>query len=1057
MYFQNLSFLLAFCVSVFAVSDSERNDWDNLEVLGRNKEPGHVTLIVYPDEPNALAGERGGSGYFKLLNGNWKFHWVEKPADKPVDFYKPEYDVSSWGEIPVPANWQMHGYDIPIYLNVRYPFKAEPPRAPHDYNPVGSYRTDFTVGDNWQERQTFIHFDGVESAFYLWINGQMVGYSQDSRTPAEFNITKYLKSGKNTLAAEVYRWCDGSYLEDQDFWRLSGIFRDVYLFSTPNIHLRDFKVDTLLDENYQNAVLKVSAKIKNYTDKSCGPHILRADLYNDKELLQGFADGTGEIKPSSENLLEIQTQVENPRKWSAEEPYLYKLLLTLQDDAEKEIEYIVCNIGFRRVEIKNGQLLLNGQPILFKGVNRHEHHPVSGHYVSGESMLQDIKLMKQFNLNAVRTSHYPNTPQWYDLCDQYGIYLVDEANIESHGIGYDLDKTLANKPEWQQAHLDRTIGMVERDKNHPSVIIWSLGNEAGDGINFEAASAWVHQYDPTRPVQYEKAERKAHTDIVCPMYAGVDHIIDYAHSNPNRPLILCEYSHAMGNSNGNLYKYWEAFYKYPALQGGFIWDWVDQGLLKKAPDGSEFFAYGGDFGEKDTDGNFCCNGLVSPDRTAHPGLYEYKKLIQPVTVRAVDLPAGKIEIENRYFFTNLNILQPSWQLLTDDKILQEEKLPALDLAPGQKKTITLPLKPEQIIAGAEYWLNLSFKLANDTPWAPKGHEVAWEQFKIPFDVAVPAHLELADLPELKLEDLSEQAAITGPEFTLIFSKVQGNITSLKYKNTELLKEGPVLNPWRAPTDNDNGGGTSSFGYRWRQVQLDKLIRKVDSVNVEQLQPQLIKLSTQSRHVTPDDKVVFTDTMTCFVYGGGDIIIDHQVEPDKNLPPLARIGMKLQLPGSPKDTISWYGPGPHESYSDRKCGVRVGLYSGNLNDPEQFFPYVKPQESGNKTDVRWAALTNADGLGLLVVGLPLINVSAHYYTADDIAAAKHPNELKKRDFITFNLDHAQAGLGGDDSWSPRTHPEFQLPAQPYRYRLRLRPFDSKHDNAMLLARQMMPVF
>lgn len=584
-----------------AKANSAVHDWEDHRIIGRNKEPAHCTLMPFSNKMAALKGDRDGSPFFRLLNGSWRFHWVNKPADRPVEFYRPDYDVSGWDKIPVPSNWQMHGYGRPIYTNIRYPFPANPPHIPNEYNPVGSYRREFTIPANWKARQTFLHFDGVESAFYLWVNGEKVGYSQGSRTPAEFNITGYLRPGQNVLAVEVYRFSDGSYLEDQDFWRLSGIFRDVYLFSTTDLHIRDFWICTELNEQYRNVALKVTTKIKNYSQQPIENYAIELDLFNNEGVpispkpLISFK--MGDIAAGKESFSNFYTYIINPKKWSAELPNLYRALLTLKDEQGGIVEVVSCDVGFREVEIKNGQLTVNGKAIMVRGVNRHEHDPDTGHYVSVESMIRDIRLVKQSNINTVRASHYVNDPKWYELCDKYGLYVIDEANIESHGMGYKPKKTLGNKPEWKKAHLDRTIRMVERNKNHPSVIIWSLGNEAGDGVNFKATSDWIHQHDPTRPVHYEQAKEKPHTDIVCPMYASIGRIVKYAKSNPSRPLILCEYAHAMGNSVGNLQDYWDAIEAYPHLQGGCIWDWVDQGLRKRTPDGREFWAYGGDYGD----------------------------------------------------------------------------------------------------------------------------------------------------------------------------------------------------------------------------------------------------------------------------------------------------------------------------------------------------------------------------------------------------------------------------------------------------------------------------
>ena len=640
------------------VEEPEINDWENPEMVGRNKEPGHCTLTPFGDAESAMCGKRESSQYYKSLNGMWKFNWVIKPAERPMDFYKVGFDDSGWKEIDVPSNWEMRGYGRPIYINAGYPFPRKPPYIDNDYNPVGSYRTTFTIPEEWEGREVFVHFDGVMSAFYLWVNGKSVGYSQDSMTPAEFNITRYLRKGENVLAAEVYRWCDGSYLEDQDTWRLSGIYRDVYLFSTPKLHLRDFFVRSELDENYKDAKLMVTAKVKNYSDRKAGGAEVELKLLDaeTKEpiLAEVKARADGSIAAGEEREINIEADVSEPKKWSAEEPHLYIVLLTLKDSGGEMLEVERCNFGFRKVELKGGQLLVNGKAIYIKGVDRHEHDPDEGRAIRCSLMMKDIKLLKQNNINTVRTSHYPDKPAWYDLCDKFGIYLIDEANIESHGMGHHKNP-IANDPKWKKAHMERVMRVVERDKNHPSVIIWSLGNEAGDGTNFEAASEWAHNRDKSRLVQYEPGREKPYTDIVCPMYSSITYIRRYAREERNRPLIMCEYAHAMGNSVGNLQDYWDVIEEYKHLQGGCIWDWADQGLRKKDANGKEFWAYGGDYGEKKHDGNFCCNGIVMPDRKPNPSLYEVKKVYQNIKVKEVDLAEGKMFVHNKYIFKSLSL------------------------------------------------------------------------------------------------------------------------------------------------------------------------------------------------------------------------------------------------------------------------------------------------------------------------------------------------------------------------------------------------------------------
>ena len=633
-----VSLSISFCIVGF--SAGQVNDWENPAVFSRNKEAPHASFQRY-DTVEAAARRDLPGRYSMSLNGMWSFKWVPEPSQRPRDFFNPEYDVSTWDEITVPSNWELQGYGTPIYTNIIYPFgPPEPPFIPHNNNPVGSYRRDFTVPQDWDGRRIVIHFAGVESAFYIWVNGEKVGYSQGSRTPAEFDLTSFVQPGSNTLAVEVYRWSDGSYLEDQDFWRLSGIFRDVAIYATPELYVRDFQARTEFDSAYQDASLKVYVDLSNYSKQvpAGGSISLMLEDANGAAVLTGTEKNV-KLSPGEDLRVFWEESVKSPAQWSAENPCLYNLVIKLSDRENVVLEVIPFKIGFRQVEMRDGQILINNIPALFKGVNRHEHDPDTGHYLTRESMIRDIKLMKQHNINAVRTCHYPDVPEWYELCDEYGIYLIDEANIESHGMGYRSDTTLGNNPVWKEAHLDRTRSMVERDKNHASVVIWSLGNEAGDGVNFEATSAWIHDRDNSRPVHYERAMQKPHVDIVSNMYSKVEQIIEYAQTHKDRPFILCEYAHAMGNSVGNLFKYWDAIEKYPQLQGGFIWDWVDQGLRAYTEEGRPYFAYGGDFGppEVPSDDNFCMNGLVSADRIPHPSLLEVKKVYQYVGFEAVDL------------------------------------------------------------------------------------------------------------------------------------------------------------------------------------------------------------------------------------------------------------------------------------------------------------------------------------------------------------------------------------------------------------------------------------
>ena len=1021
-------------------------DWENPQMIGRNKEAARATAIPFADVDAALNGDPAGSPWYVSLNGEWSFHWSPNPAQRPVDFFRPDYDVSSWKLTPVPANWQLHGYDYPIYTNIRYPWgEADPPRVPHDFNPVGSYRRTFTVPEGWAGRQVYVQFGGVSSAFYLWINGHEVGYSEDSRTPAEFNITQYLVPGENILAAEVYRYSDGSYLECQDFWRLSGIFRDVDLVSFPDLHIRDFQVHTDFDASYRDAELGIDVWVRNLGEAS-QPFTVHGQLFDDQGKV--VADGlsaSGAVGAGGEVTVRLDRTMANPPKWSAEDPNLFRLVLTLRDQGGAVIQAVSCNVGFREVEIKGGQLLVNGVAILIKGTNRHEHDPDRAHVMTTDLMVRDIRLMKQSNINAVRTSHYPDVPEWYDLCDRYGLYLIDEANIESHGVGYDPDTTLGNNPEWQKAHLDRTIRMVERDKNHPSIIIWSLGNEGGDGVNFTATSTWIRQRDPSRPVHYERAELGPNTDIYCPMYARIEEIVEYAKARDDRPLIMCEYAHSMGNSDGNLKEYWAAIQSHERLQGGFIWDWVDQGLRQPVPGrpGEFYFAYGGDFEPPGVynDDNSGCDGLVSADRVPDPGLYEVKKVYQYITVTPVDLDRGELSISNGYAFISLDGFVGFWELKADDVIIASGRLPALDLPPGQSREVTIPLPKISPLPGVEYWLDLSFRLARDASWAARGHEVAWEQFRLGLEAEAPA-IDEAGMPPLDVADAGGQITVTGDGFAARFDRATGTLASLLANGVELIRSGPRPNFWRAPTDNDRGNDMPKRCAAWREASQGW---KVTSCAVRRLGPAKVEVTAEGEAVNG----IVTSKVAYTVFGSGDIAVEQSMMPIRaELPEVPRFGMQITIPGG-FETVTWYGRGPQETYWDRKSGARVGLYSGSVD--EQFVDYCEPQENGNKTDVRWLALTNDAGTGLMVVGEPLVGFSVHHFTAGDIESAKHGYQIERRDDITLSVDKEQTGVGGDDSWGALPHEAYTLRPEPMSYSFRLRPIKASDRPAMELAR------
>lgn len=1047
----------------------------NPEIVGVNKEAGHSTLLPFPDIKTALMGSREASEFHKSLNGKWKFNWVSKPDERPLDFYKTNYNDSDWAEIEVPGCWQMQGYDVPIYINAGYPFRGtgpnrkNPPYIDNSFNPVGSYRTTFTIPEDWKEREIFLHFDGAMSAMYLWINGQKVGYSEDSMTPAEFNITKYIKKGENVLAAQVFRWCDGSYLEDQDAWRFSGIYRDVYLFSAPKVHIRDFFVKTELDGNYINAILTVDANVINYSKKKMNGASIEAHLldYRTQSLISSMYSNTnGKLKGGEEKPVRLGTLVENPKKWSAEEPYLYIVVLILKDLSGKVIEVERCNVGFRKVEIKGGQLLVNGKAIYIKGVDRHEHDPNMGKAIPLWRMEEDIKLLKQNNINTVRTSHYPNDPKWYDLCDIYGIYLMDEANIESHGMGYQPNVTLGNRPQWLKSHLDRTMRMVERDKNHASVIIWSLGNEAGDGSNFIATSKWTHQRDKTRPVMYERAGRGAHTDIVAPMYPQLDYLIKYAQAEQTRPMIMCEYDHAMGNSVGNMQDYWDVIEKYKHLQGGCIWDWVDQGLYKTDLQGRRFWAYGGDFGEKirEQRGNFCINGLIQPDRTPNPHLTEVKKVYQNVKVEPKDFNSGSFIMHNKYAFKNLDFLNISFEVSEDGRIIEKGTIPSLALAAGNSQELVVPYRKPAIRPGAEYYLKIIFSLAQDTIWANKGFVMAWDEFKLPF-YAEQAAVNAASLPNVTLNQSEEQINVSGNDFSILIGRKSGTIESFMFKGTEFIATGPAANFWRAPTDNDIGFGMERMERpdpmsSWRDSSAN---RKISSINAEQTNEKAVRVNIKSTipieivsgPANAPIRTIFENAYETVytIFGNADVLVENKFEPNNpRLPQLPRFGMQMEMP---KDfgTIRWFGRGPVENYQDRFTGYAVGLYSGPTE--KQWYPYIMPQETGNKTDVRWAALTNSKNTGLIIKAEPLLNISCWPFKTEDLENKRHPTEITFRDNITVNIDYKQMGVGGINSWGARPLPQYMLPAQSYSYKFVFRPYEASMGRIEAIARRPLP--
>ena len=1032
-------------------------EWDDPNVLQIDAEKPHVTMMVYPNKALATSGQRQTSPWFKLLNGDWKFSLVKKPADVIADFHKIDYDDGPWNTIVVPSNWQIQGYGIPIYVNDKYPFPKDQPHAPRQYNPVGHYRMRFILPENWRRRRTLIHFDGVDSAFYLWVNGQKAGYSQASRTPAEFDVSRYVRPGENLLAVQVYRWCDGSYLEDQDYWRLSGIFRDVYLWSVPRQHIRDFTIATDLDDAYRDALLKADCKLTAAT--GCTVQVELTD-----------ADGRPMFEPVSQKVsttggaevVSFTVAVKNPKKWTAERPHLYQLLLTLNNEHGKPLEVIPCNVGFRKAEIKNGQFLINGRRILIKGVNRHEHNPDTGHVVTRETMLRDIRLMKENNINAVRTSHYANDPLWYALCDKYGIYVMDEANVESHGYGNNDRNILAKSPIWKQAILDRVIRMAERDKNHPSVVIWSLGNEAGDGPNFFACHQWLHQNRPQRPVHYEGSSSHGDgraSDFCSKMYASEDWGFGGRAPCPGKPMVLCEYSHAMGNSNGNLKEYWhDNIYINPRHQGGFIWDWMDQGIrqpvppeyrrqIGKGPVQEFFFAYGGWWEDKHeifNNGNFCMNGLIGADWRPHPGLLALKYVYRNIHVTAVDLQRGLFKVKNWFDFSNIeDIAEGLWTIEANGKKLTAGKIPQLSVPPGGEQQFQLELPAIEPEPNVEYFLNLSFVTKNNTPLVKRGHEIAWEQFKLPYGAARSTP-STNMLPELKVAESTDTITMTGKTFALIFDKTKGTISSFQYQGRELLSRGPLPDFWRANTDNDRGGfRRKRYNRIWRNVGPNW---NVQQVTTRKLTPQITHIDVRGE--LPDVNARFDVTYS--IHGNGRVEVSAKYEPGQVSSKLKgphRFGMELLLPAG-FENISWFGRGPAPTYCDRKF-ERIGLFSSTVD--KQWIDYSRPQENGNKVDVRWVAITDAAGTGLLFKGEPLLSVGARHYSKKEIENARYSFQMHRSEDVYLNIDLSQLGVGGNTSWGATALDEYRLKNGPMSYKFRIVPFEGGIEQAEMLAK------
>ncbi|WP_417444493.1 glycoside hydrolase family 2 TIM barrel-domain containing protein [Joostella sp.] len=1025
----------------------ENPAWENPEIFQINREKPTATFYNYPTIEDAIKKQGWTtSPFYKSLNGTWNFYYADSVQARPADFYKEDFDLSGWDTIQVPSNWEMKGFGTPIYTNVEYVFPKNPPFIPHNLNNVGSYKRNFTVKDTWLEKDVYLHFEGVSGAMYVYVNGKKVGYNEGSKTPAEYNITKYLKEGDNQVAIQVLRWSDASYMEDQDFWRLSGIERDVYLIAQDKVAIDDFKIGSNLINNYKDGAFTIDISLKNTTNLSKKQTVKVALRDKDKTILS--FDKVINISPG-EGMVSFGGIVKEAKHWTAETPNLYNAVISLVDEEDAVKQATSVSVGFRNLKIENNQFLVNGEPVLIKGVNLHDHDESSGHVITEELTMEDLKLMKENNVNAIRCSHYPKNSFFYDLCDRYGFYVVDEANIETHGMGttnqgLDNNKEAqeihpAYRSEWKAMHMDRTIRMFERDKNHPSIVTWSLGNEAGNGKNFFATYDWLKENDTTRPVQYEGATHYENTDIQAPMYMRIPAMIAYTKNDPKRPLILCEYAHAMGNSLGNFQDYWDVIETYDVLQGGFIWDWVDQGILAKTEEGNNYWGYGGDFNAANiqNDANFCLNGIVNPDRTPHPGLIELKKVYQNISFQDFNINSGQLEVSNGYFFTNLNKFNFSWELYKEGESIAKGKVAAIDVAPQSTKILKLDL-PQLEVASNEYQLQIYAKTNSEQLLLKIGELLASEEFV--FGSYTPEVIKNSNAIISATKEQDSIAFSTGA-LAVKFDVKSGKLTSLDYGEGNILIKGIQPNFWRATTDNDYGfkmpikfgvwkGASDNqnlISFKVKSKEKEVVINNTDKIDVgaEVLVETIFELP----------KKVGKITITYTIEASGTIMVDNVLsEVKEELPNIPRFGNNFILTNQ-YNNVSWYGRGPQENYQDRNTAAFVGTYDARVED--LYFAYARPQENGYKTDVRWVTLTNNNGNGIKVYGTELIGFSVHHQYNSDFDSGvekqqRHMSDISKRELVNLNIDAAQMGVGGDNSWGTQPHEKYQIPAKTIEY-------------------------
>ncbi|WP_010135660.1 glycoside hydrolase family 2 TIM barrel-domain containing protein [Ochrovirga pacifica] len=1062
---------------------AQKNDWENPHVNQINKMPARSTFYEYENKTQAIQADRSQSKYFTSLNGDWKFYWVAKPADAIQDFEKTDYDTSKWNTIDVPSNWEMRGYGTPIYTNSTYPFFSDFPNINHNDNPIGHYTKTIQWDNAWENKDVILHFGGVSSAYYVWVNGKFVGYSEDTRLPSEYDITKHLKKGANKIAVKVYRWADGSYLEAQDHWRMSGIEREVYLQAVPKVRLADFTIRTDFDENYQDALLQIRPQIvANVADK----YIKKVGHFGTAPLKTKFDNWTltaelidaegntinteniklgkffGEFYPQRDNVYFglMESKIKAPKQWSSDNPYLYTLVFTVKDNKGIEQQFTSTKVGFREVLIdEKGRFLVNGNVVKMIGVNRHDHSMTNGKSITRADMEADVKLLKQFNFNAVRTSHYPNDPYFYELCDQYGLYVMDEANLESHGTRGQL----SNQPEWGSAYLERAIRMVVRDKNHPSIVMWSLGNESGMGPNHAGMAGWIKEYDPTRYIHYEGAQgQPAHpnykkkyfnigkgnptdpkwVDMISRMYPNPDalqSLIDDTAAIDNRPVIMCEYAHAMGNSVGNMAKYWDIIYKNDRAMGGYIWDWIDQGILTKTKSGVEYLAYGGDFGDTPNDGTFCINGIIAADRTPKPEIYECKKVNQPVVITSDDAKTGQFTILNRHHAKDLSGYQLTWELVKNGKIIKQGDLASLNTLPNQTDKIAINFKKPRTKAGDEFFINIKGSLKNNTLWAKRGFLVFQEQFALNYET--PKVKEMSSGSKLIIEEKSNSIILQTTESKVVINKESGMLTEFVKEGVNVLSAPLNLNFWRASTENDQA-------YRKAKKQQDELVWMdannhfvVNNVTVTNPEKGKAVVSIQGVVKTTKTKVNLTYTYIA----KGNLKVDYQATIPEGQPNTPRIGMSFDI-DQQFQNVTYYGKGPHANYADRNTGSFVGLYKANAD--RMNYEYIYPEEHGNHMGTRWFSLQNKTGKGVLISTEKTINFSVWPYSLENLQEATHTYELKKRNVFTVNIDAQQTGVGGDNTWSSiaEPHKEYLLTPGTYEYSFYLTPLTGKKVKA-----------